>query len=115
MKHFLVIALIGILASCSSDLKLPDAPDDLIPEEEMIDLMYDMTILEAGIQARYQSVNRYYKVMQQSGKSYLKSKGISVERYERSYDYYVSRPEQLQEMYTKVMDSMTVELNKSQN
>jgi len=111
MKRFLVIALIGILASCSSDLKLPDAPDDLIPEEQMVDLLYDMTILESGIQVRYQSVNRYYKVMQQSGKVYLKSKGISVERYERSYDYYVSRPEQMQEMYTRVMDSITVELN----
>lgn len=114
MKHWFVIALIGILASCSSDLKLPSAPDDLIPEEQMIDLLYDMTVLEAGIQTRYQSVNRYYKVMQQSGKAYLKSKGISVKRYERSYDYYVSRPEKMQEMYTQVMDSITVELNKLQ-
>lgn len=75
-------------------------------------LIHDMMILEAGIRTRYQNVNRYYKTMEKSGNAYLKSKDISPKRYEESYNYYVTRPEEFQEIFTVAMDSITIEVNK---
>lgn len=100
-----------VLLSCSSEMDYPAAPDDLIPEAEMVTCLHDLTILEAGVQKRYQSVNRYYKTMIRSGENYFKSKGMTVDRFERSFDYYVSQPEVFQRITTKAMENMTIELN----
>lgn len=112
MKKFaVVISILTILLSCSSEMDYPGAPDDLIPEEEMVTYLHDLTLLESGIQNRYQSVNRYYKTMIRSGEKYFKSKGMTVDRFERSFDYYVSQPEVFQRITTKAMENMTIELN----
>lgn len=103
--------LLLMLTACNSDIRYPAAPDDLISEEQMVILVRDMTILEAGIQNRYQHVNRYYKTMIKSGDAYLKSKGIDPKRYERSYDYYVTRPEIFQRICTEAMEQITIEQN----
>ena len=112
MRIFGVIGIVLVLQACSSKMPFPDPPKDLIPEDMMSMLVHDMFILEAGIQKRYQNVNRFYKTMIKSGDAYLESKHISRGRYERSYDYYVSRPEEFQEICTRAMDSITVEVNK---
>jgi hypothetical protein len=113
IRTLAILTFVFVLHSCSSKIGLPDPPDDLIDPDTMTMLIHDMVILEAGIRTRYQNVNRYYKTMERSGNAYLKSKHISPERYESSYDYYVTRPEQFQEIYTKAMDSITVEVNKA--
>lgn len=112
MRIWSVIGLVLMLQACSSKMPFPDPPKDLIPEDTMSMVIHDMVILEAGIQKRYQNVNRYYKTMIKSGDAYLESMHISRKRYERSYDYYVSRPEEFQRIYTRAMDSITVEINK---
>lgn len=115
MKSWLLsILLIGVLASCSSEMDHPDAPEDLIPEEQMVNYLHDLTLLEAGIQNRYQSVNRYYKTMIRSGENYLKSKGLTIERFERSFDYYATQPEAFERITTAAMDKMTIELNEKE-
>jgi hypothetical protein len=113
-KLILGILFFGVLVSCSNKMDYPDAPDDLVPEEQMIEYLHDLTILEAGIQNRYQSVNRYYKTMIRSGENYLKSKGMTVDRFERSFDYYVTQPEVFQRITTAAMDKMTIELNEKE-
>jgi hypothetical protein len=113
MRAFAIVISALVLHSCSSEIKMPDAPNDLIGADSMSMLIHDMVILEAGIRTRYQNVNRYYKTMERSGNAFLKSKHISPARYERSYDYYVTRPEEFQAIFTKAMDSITVELNRA--
>ena len=115
MKSWILgILFLGIFSACSTKMDYPDAPDDLISEEQMVDYLHDLTILEAGIQNRYQSVNRYYKTMIRSGEKYLKSKGLTVDRFERSFDYYATQPEVFQRITTAAMDKMTIELNEKE-
>ncbi len=115
MKNWILgILILGLSFACSSEMDHPDAPDDLIPEAEMVTYMHDLTMLEAGVQNRYQSVNRYYKTMIRSGEKYFKSKGITVDRFERSFDYYATQPEIFQRINTQAMEEMTIELNKEE-
>ena len=110
LKVLFFVCFVALLG-CESKLKLPPAPKDLIPRDSMVSLLKDMAVLESYMQNRYQNVNAFYKVMSESGKYYLNSKNISEERFERSFTHYVSRQNELQSMYSEVIDSLTKEAN----
>jgi hypothetical protein len=115
MRSIALFILVLTFGACSGEIKLPDAPRDLIPKDSMVVLLKDMTILESAVQNRYSNVTVFYKVMTSSGKAYLKEKNITPERYERSFDYYVVHDAELQEICTEIMDSLTRESENLQN
>ncbi|WP_343605570.1 DUF4296 domain-containing protein [Fluviicola sp.] len=113
---FIAFALVWGIQSCNGELKAPEKPDQLIPEEKMIDLMTNMLILEGHIQNTYSSVNRYYKVMTASGRDYLKSQGVTQKQYEDSFRYYNSMQQDYIKMLDKVMERLqkeSIELQKN--
>ncbi len=115
MIKWAVIALLIVLQSCNSELHGLKKPDNLIPKDQMIDLMTDMLILEGHIQTTYSTVNRYYKVMTASGRYYLKSKHVTEKQYEESFVYYTSTHEDYKQMLDKVMENLqkeSIELQK---
>ncbi|WP_294669537.1 DUF4296 domain-containing protein [uncultured Fluviicola sp.] len=115
MIKWAVIALLVVLQSCNSELHGLKKPNNLIPKDQMIDLMTDMLILEGHIQTTYSTVNRYYKVMTASGRYYLKSKHVTEKQYEESFVYYTSTHEDYKQMLDKVMENLqkeSIELQK---
>jgi Domain of unknown function (DUF4296) len=111
MKIFLFI-IAGLLAvRCSGDIDTPEAPDDLIGRDTMVMVIRDLSVLESYAQMRYQLVNNYHKVMKSSGRVCLQKYGIDPRRFEQSYNYYASQQDELQSIYTEVMDSLTKEVN----
>ncbi len=111
MKSVWFFSVFLFLTACSAEIKLPDAPKDLIERDTMVILLHDLTILESAVQNRYQNVSIYYKVMSASGKALLNEKHIDQKRFERSFDYYVAHSEELQSIYQEVIDSISSELN----
>ncbi|WP_430406640.1 DUF4296 domain-containing protein [Fluviicola sp.] len=115
MRIALIIFILWGLQSCNSELHGLKKPDKLIPKDQMIRVMTDMLILEGHIQTTYTSVNRYYKVMSASGRSYLKTQHISQKQYEDSFAYYSSKNEEYRGMMEKVMENLqkeSIELQK---
>jgi hypothetical protein len=115
MRNFLGIVVLLLLQSCSSELKGLKKPDNLIPKDQMIQVMTDMLILEGHIQTTYTTVNRYYKVMSASGRSYLKTQHLSEKQYEDSFAYYSAKNEEYRVMLEKVMENLqkeSIELQK---
>lgn len=109
----LAAALIGLflLVACSGDITLPDPPEDLIERDSMVVVMRDLVVIESLVQTRYQNINTFYKVMSASGKKCLAKYHITPERFERSYDYYVTREKELQSIYAEVIDSLNREVS----
>jgi len=115
MKRVIGIFLLILLQSCNSELQGLEKPENLIPKDQMIELMTDMLILEGHIQTTYSTVNRYYKVMTASGRAYLKSKHVTEKQYEDSFIYYTSTHEDYKQMLDKVMENLqkqSIELQK---
>lgn len=115
MRKILGIGILLILQSCNSELHGLKKPDNLIPKEQMIDVMTEMMILEGHIQTTYSTVNRYYKVMTASGRNYLKMKHISEKQYEDSFRYYSSEQKEYKEILDKIMENLqkeSIELQK---
>ena len=87
----LLLLFLGLfLFSCSSGIKRGKAPDDLLSKDKMVEIITDLSKHEAYIQNRYQRVDRYTKVMSNTGDSILKVYGVDRNRFESSLDYYAT-------------------------
>ena len=106
MYRFFFLLLLGV-CSCSGpqDLK-EEKPSDLLEKKEMVEIMTDLAILEGHVQSKYKTVIAYHKVMTQSGRAYLKSKGVSEDRYERSFDYYLSVSSEMKSITSQVVERL---------
>lgn len=106
MYRLLFILFISVF-SCSGpqDLK-EEMPNDLIEKKEMVEIMTDLAIIEGHVQSKYKTVIAYHKIMTQSGRAYLKSKGVSEDRYERSFDYYLSVSSEMKSITSQVVERL---------
>jgi hypothetical protein len=111
MKFLRVVIAVLLLSACTGEIHPPDAPDDLISRDSMVIVLRELVVIEAYLQNQYQQVGTFYKSMSRSGKHCLKKFHINPKRFERSYDYYVSRQDELQSIYSEVIDSLNKEVN----
>ena len=106
LSKSLLFVLICLLGSCRDEVKGFNSSENLIPRDTMVMLIKDMTLLESHVQMKYIQVNRYHKTMKKSGDLILKKYQISSERYESSINYYGSHQEEMQSIYSQVLDSL---------
>jgi hypothetical protein len=105
MKTILILSLF-LLSSCTLKPKEYDAPADLIPQDSMVLIMHDMSIMESYIHQKYVQLERYALLMRKSGDSLLGDFGVSRARYETSVEYYGKNPK----LFTQIYDSVLVKL-----
>ncbi|MEM9896114.1 MAG: DUF4296 domain-containing protein [Bacteroidota bacterium] len=102
MKNIFFTVLI-ILCSCTSSEK----PDDLIPGEKMADLMIDIHLLEARVNSiKIEPKDSIQKVYEHLQEALFREKGISIDQYTRSFDWYLSNPDKYEKVYSIVVDSL---------
>jgi hypothetical protein len=68
----------------------------------------DLTLIESHIQMKYEGVSVFKELMERSGEHVLANYNVSTERFESSIDYYGSRQEMMQQIYSRVLDSLNV-------
>lgn len=97
---------IFLVSACSDRLVSNHKPKNLIPRDSLVMVLKEMTILEAHIQTKYMHVSRFKETMLLSGKNLLKKHDISSQRYEESMAYYGSRQDEMQSIYSEILDSL---------
>ena len=97
---------IFLIGACSDSLVSNNKPKNLIPRDSMVMVLKEMTLLEAYIQTRYMHVSRFKETMLLSGKKLLKKHRITSQRYEESMAYYGSRQDEMQSIYSEILDSL---------
>lgn len=108
MRFVLFISLI-ILGSCADSIGGKVKPNNLIPRDSMVIVLKDLILVESHIQSKYMHVSRFQKTMKMSGRKILDGYSISHNRFESSMDYYGSHQEQMQSIYTEILDSLNKE------
>lgn len=108
-KLVICFTLFFLVAACSDGMSGISKPNDLIPRDTMVMILKDMSLLESHIQAKYIHVSRFQETMKRSGKKLLDAYGVSHDRFDRSMDYYGSRQEEMQSIYTEILDSLNSE------
>ncbi|WP_157593301.1 DUF4296 domain-containing protein [Rufibacter tibetensis] len=106
MKKRLCLLLLPLaLFSCTPE---EEKPADLISEEKMTRIMIDVQLTEAVIGRSFPNYDSSRVAYKQAHKLILKRHAVSDSAFKHSYDFYLSKPEQLDKIYEVVLDSLSV-------
>lgn len=83
-------------------------PDTVIAEEEMVNILIDLHLAEAQVQDLRLKPDSAKKVMKIQEKLLYKKYEISDSLFIRSYNYYIEHPEKLEEVYTALIDTLSL-------
>lgn len=108
---YVSVSLLFFLFSCKSEISRFPKPADLVPRDTMVMVLQELTVLESFITDRYPQVNKYQDLMRKSGDELLKKYNLTFKRFDSSIDYYGSRQDDMQSIYTEVQDSLTWKMN----
>jgi hypothetical protein len=112
MKNcFLTIGII-LMAGCTLEQKpdyLLDQPQDLVPKEKMVSIimeahLYESLTLNLGL--KYDSARTLFKSYYEP--QILEKHQVSESTYVKSYQYYLSDPQLIQDIYETVIDSLAI-------
>ena len=106
MKKYLVFGLIVMFFSCNSNSV--EKPDNLIGKDKMIDILYDISLLEA---IKTQNINGGMNSKVGNDYIYKKYKIDSIQ-FIKSNKYYASDFEEYKKMFEKVKERLNAEISK---
>lgn len=99
--YLLTVILVGLLLGCGEDLI--ERPKNLIPQGEMTDILYDLSLLEAmGDTYPGTLEDNDIEVMELIFEKY----GIDSAQYTQSDRYYASQPHLYEEIYQNLHDRL---------
>lgn len=84
-----------------------DAPANLIPREKMVQILADVHILEALIEANVAYPDSAVMVYNKKHKEILEKYGVTKEQFHSTYDYYGKSLENMDKLYETVLDTLS--------
>lgn len=107
MNKILRIAILGLLISFTScKNKAVEKPDNLLSEDKMIDIIYDIAILQAA--ENYKPINLSDAGVKVNNYIYKKY-NIDSTTYYQNHKYYASDVNNYKKIYKKVLEKITTE------
>ena len=107
-KIFLLLPFLFLLLSCSKD---GEKPDNLLPQETMVQAMVDMQVAEAKVKNLHLSADSTRKLYSLYELSIFEKYNISPAQYQESIHYYLNNYKQMTAIHTAVMDTLTKRQN----
>jgi hypothetical protein len=115
MIRIIPILLLFLFFSCTAaKIKRLPAPDNLISETKLVSILKDMTVMECYVLQKMPSLEQNHKVISETGLAILAKHNVDTSAYSLSMNYYGSRQEKMQEIYSKVLDEVNLDLVKEQ-
>ena len=106
MKKLVIFCAIFWAVSCAEEII--EKPENLIPKEQMTNIIYDMAVLNAANEINAQILSEYIK---HPSEFIFKKYGIDSIQYVKSDLYYASVPE----AYDKIYNSVKLRLDKEKS
>lgn len=114
MMRFLIVIVLFLTACTSAEIKRFPEPENLIKEDKMVAILKDLTVMESYVMLKMPAIQQNNKVMTASGIAILKKHQVDTISFSKSMDYYGSRQDKMQEIYSKVLDIVNRDLAKEQ-
>ena len=102
-KSFLAIIIL-VAVNCSSDRP----PDTIMDEGQMVNYLIDIHIAEAAVQNLRLKADSAKVVFTVKEKQLLKKHHLTDSIFINSYNYYLGHPNKLEEIYSAVVDSISL-------
>ncbi len=105
----LIIVLLGFSCNRNHDIvtEVP-RPEKLLSKKEMISVMIDFRLTEGAIRHMISSGNNPSFVTLHFYKHALDQNKITMEVFEQNMRYYAAKPEEIDEIYSAVVDSLAL-------
>jgi hypothetical protein len=100
---FLVVLLLVILTSCKKELK---APENLLDKTRMVDVLIDIHLLEAKLDALSIDKDSTTILYRAYELEVFEKHQITPELYQESYQWHFSHLRSLNDIYATVIDSL---------
>jgi hypothetical protein len=107
VKKLLFILLAGLLIQACTSPVAP-APANLIPEKKMTAILVDIHIAETQVENMGLPHDTAMIFFQNQQQEIFKKHQVEAQDFFRSYDYYVTNVSELDKIYEKVVDSLSV-------
>ena len=109
-KNLFLVALIGLIFSCTNE---STNQQEILSENEMAHLLIDIHLLEVKLSKLKVNKDSMRKIYNRFERGILEENGLTKENYERSFEYYMSKPDQMEYIYTMVVDSLNLREQKA--
>ncbi len=110
LNNYISIIVCFLLFSCGTQQK--EIPNDVITKEKMIEVMTEVELTQALIRLKA-STQDTINEQQLYNEVYMEF-DISEEKFNKSLEYYCKDPNQLKEMYNKVIENLTKKQSEQQ-
>ncbi|SFT68343.1 protein of unknown function [Lishizhenia tianjinensis] len=97
-----------IFTACQNNLEENPRPYDLIPQDTFQYVLQDLLVLEGYVQNKYRSLPNYYKILKREGQDIFAKYNLDSARFNTSFTYYSREQEVLNDIYTKISDSLNM-------
>ena len=105
-KIILIVSAFLILASCNSDSR--QKPAKFLDEKEFANLLIDIHLTDAVAEEKAKGEPKIENLLASKGLAQvLKNHNLSRIQFDSIFNYYVKDPEQLNGIYTKVIDELS--------
>jgi hypothetical protein len=103
VQKYLSLFILLLLFSCAPVTEQQERPDSILPEEKMVNILSDMHLAEALVNATpHGGDTNTHRIIDYYGAIYTKY-DVTKEVFQSSYDYYVYHPVLLDSVYSKII------------
>jgi hypothetical protein len=91
-----------------------EVPDDVIPEDKMIQVLTDVHLLEgAHMSTQFINIDSVRDVTAAGYNTIFKKYGITEQEYKKSWEFYMRNPDIADPLYEKVIENINILQNES--
>ncbi len=105
MKYFPLIILVIFLSSCKNknNEDLTFVPDNIIPMEQMVDILTDFQLVEASLNIKRKNSQNYKDYVNFYYDFIFEKYDITPDKFKESLDYYENHLKQFEKVYEEVI------------
>ena len=95
-----------ILLSCGNQQK--ETPQNILSENSFINLLKDIHLAEAKFELhKTKGIENAKKELAHNYRAIYETHAITADDFDKTLDYYAQHPEQLEKIYTRVLEQLT--------
>lgn len=109
MMLFVLAGTLFVLAGCGGN----ERPEGILSEKQMVNVMTELYLAEEKISrlaVPYDSIKELFPMFSERA---FKKTGVSDTVFRKSLDYYMSKPEKLEDIYTILVDSLNLKAQRA--
>ena len=104
MKKRLIALILLAVSACSSDTN----SGEILDQQEMVSYLVELHLTEAAVTNLRESPDSSRFIFKIYEQEILSQHDVTDSVFVNSYNYYLRHPDQLQEIYTAVVDSLSL-------